>query len=98
LIIDLKKISDKVEFSEHFLSYLTDQLEKGKSRFDPREMRDIYIKKVYSNMDLGRSYTINNRGTNRALIGNNKNLIQGNALYPSFMNYNDTTISNFGYD
>lgn len=36
------------------LTYISNHLEKGKSKLDPKEFRDLYIKKIYSYQDFGR--------------------------------------------
>ena len=53
LISDLQKESEK-DFALPLLTYLVNQLEKGKSKLDPKEFRDLYIKKIYSYQDFGR--------------------------------------------
>ena len=53
LISDLQKASEK-DFALPLLAYITNQLEKGKSKLYPKEFRDLYINKIYSYQDFGR--------------------------------------------
>jgi hypothetical protein len=67
-ISDLTKLSDK-EFSDPMLNYINNQLEKSRSKLNPKEFRDLYIKKIYSYQGFGRE---NNR------ISGNTNFIRNN--------------------
>lgn len=78
LITDLKRAQDK-EFAQHLLTFIGTQMEKNRSKLDPKEFRTLYINKNYSNTDFQGSQAALKKNKNISISISMMSSHQGNS-------------------